>query len=167
MELPALRRFLPLLLVMVPACHGIDVQSSHDPDVDFSKVKTFAFAAAPPQATTVVGDTSLIGMIGAQLEAKGLKRAEQDPDVLVAVHRSLEGSVNTHAWGYEVQGGRIGYYTLQEGTLVVDLVDPKRKTSIWRGTATGAFRADMDQESRRAMLADLLRDMFAEFPPKR
>jgi hypothetical protein len=167
MACKSLRRLLLFLLVAVPACRGIDVRTTHDPEVDFAKLQTYAFAAAPPQATTAVGDTSLIGLIGANLEAKGLRRSDQNPDVLVAVHRSISGSVNTTSLGYEMHGGRMRSYALQEGTLVVDLVDPKRKTSIWRGTATGAFRADQDQESRRAMLSDLLREMFADYPPKR
>jgi hypothetical protein len=163
----ASRCLLPLLLVVAAGCKGIAVQAAHDPQADFSRLRTFDWHSVPVQAQTAVADVSLVDLIGAELTAHGLQRNQQDPDLLVAVHRSLEGQLNTRGWGYEEIGGRMRQYTYQEGTLVIDLVDAKSRRSVWRGTASGAFKFSDDPVAMRDMMTGVLRDMFADFPPAR
>jgi hypothetical protein len=56
---------------------------------------------------------------------------------------------------------------LQSGSLVIDLVSAKTKETVWRSSASGAFRADQLPEERRVFLAQLMDDMFDGFPPHR
>jgi hypothetical protein len=165
----SLRRVLPLLLLVISGCKstGTDVHATFDKQADFTTLHTYAFASVPAAAQTSIGDTSLIEMIAAQLEAVGLSRTDRLPDLLVAVHRSNAGRLNTSGWGYEFHEGRMEHYELQEGTLVIDLVDSKSKESVWRGTANGVFRADMTQTEKRKLATDVLQQMFAGYPPKR
>lgn len=158
---------LPLILALLGGCRGTSVDAAYDETVDFSKVRTFDWLNAPPEAVTAVREASLLAAIEKTILGKGLQRTSDKPDVLVAVHRTIEGSLNTKHSGYEVKDGRLARYTLQEGTLVVDLVSATSKASVWRGTAHGAFRADLLPAEREKLLADLLADMFADFPPKR
>lgn len=154
------------LLPLATACRGISVETSHDPRVDFARLRTFDWAAVPPQATTAVDDASLVGLIGSQLEAEGLQKVDRDPDVLVAVHRSLSGRVHTDVWGYTFESGRIRTHEMEEGTLVVDIVDAVTRQTVWRGLASGAFRVDLLPDERRALLQDILQRMFADYPPR-
>jgi hypothetical protein len=160
-------RRLPWLLLVLAGCHGISVDSTHDDKFDFSKLHTFGWHSVPPQARTAVDDQSLADLLRAELERRGLKLTRESPDVLVAIHRSLEGSLNTKGWGYEISGGRVQHYELQSGTLVIDLVDSSSHKCVWRSTAEGAFKADEDPTLRQQRLADLLREMFDGFPPGR
>jgi len=161
-------RFLLLLgLALTAGCHGISYDSEHDPEVDFTQLHTFEFLAGPPEEQGVERDAVLLGILGEQLVAKGLQRASGQPDLLVAVHRSLEGVVHTKSSGYEVRNGRLSRYDLQEGTLVVDLVLAKTKKGVWRGTATGEYRFDSLPAERREKLTEVMRELFADFPPKR
>jgi hypothetical protein len=149
------------------ACRGISVQSTHDPEVDFARLQTFDWLRPPTDAPTSVSDKAMFDMIAKELEAKGLRRNTAQPDVLVAVHRSIEGTLNTKGSGYEFHEGRLRRYTLQEGTLVVDLIGAATKEAVWRGTATGAFKADSSTEERHETVAAILHDMFADYPPRR
>lgn len=155
------------LLVLLAGCHSISIETTHDPDVDFKTLHTFGWLSVPPQATTAVDDQSLQDLVRAELESKGLQQRQDSPDLLVALHRTVEGSLNTKGWGYEQSGGRMTYYTLQEGELVIDLVDAKSRKNVWRGTASGAFKSDEMRAVRQERLAGLLHDMFAGFPPAR
>ena len=159
-------RLLPLMLALA-GCHSISVDHEYDPSADFTRYQTFDWLSVPPQAQTAVSDVSLQDLIARELVAHGLQQRSQNADLMVAVHRSIQGNLNTTGWGYERTGGQIRHYTLQEGTLVVDLVDPRTHRSVWRGTAEGAFKFSTDPAERQKMMTDVLRDMFADFPPKK
>ena len=156
---------LPLLLSA--ACHSVAVGTTYDDQVDFARLRTFDWLAAPSTAATAVSEETLLEMIGARLQAKGLQRDTARPDVLVAVNRSIEGTLNTRGSGYEFKEGRLRRYTLQAGTLVVDLVLPDAKEVAWCGTAEGAFRSDLLPAERQRLLGELLDEMFAAYPPRR
>lgn len=158
---------LASLFAIATACRGIAVDSTYDPEVDFAPLRTFDWLQPPSDAPTRVSDATMLGLIGAELEAKGLQRNTDKPDLLVAVQRTIEGSLNTKGSGYEWRDGRLQRYELQSGTLVVDLVAANTKQVAWRGTATGAFRFDGTAAERREMLTGVLHDMFASFPPRR
>ena len=160
----ALCRLIPLLLLLCVGCKGVAVESVRDPEVDFSKLRTFDWLPTASAEQITGRGSPLVELLGAELEAKGLKQTKEKPDLLVAVHRTIEGTLNTRSSGYEVKSGRIARYTLQEGMLVVDLVTAADRQSVWRGTATGAFRAEALPEERRAFLSSLLHDLMADYP---
>jgi hypothetical protein len=144
----------------------ISVGSTYDDAVDFSKVHTFAWLEVPPEAVTVVKESVLLRTVEQALIDKGLQRVDNNPDLLLAVHRTIEGSLSTMRSGYEVRNGRINRYPLNSGSLVVDLVSASTKETVWRGTAEGAFRANQTSQEREAMLQKLCAEMFEGFPPK-
>ncbi len=160
---------VPLLLLLSAAgCRSnINVQAVADAEVDLAGLRTYQLMAASPQAATMVSETDLLQMVGDRLDAKGLRRDAQNPDLLVAIHRSVEGVLNTKGSGYEFKDGRMHRYELQSGTLVVDLVLASSREVAWRGTASGAFRFDAVPEERKQLLTEVLDEMFADFPPRR
>lgn len=158
---------LPLLLAAVAGCRGVAVDTTYDPDVDFAPLRTYDWLSLPPMSPTAVKDDTVVGVLEAKLEQKGLRRDKQQPALLIAVQRTIEGSLNTQHSGYEFRDGRMHRYEMQAGTLVVDLVLAKTKESVWRGTASGAFRADQTPAERRTFLNGLIDDMFADFPPRK
>jgi hypothetical protein len=160
------RQLLLCSLTLIAACHSVHVQSTYDSQVDFARMRTFAWVAAPVNSATAVGQTEFYPMIAAELAAHGLSRVDKAPDLLVAVHRMTQGKLSTTGWGYEFREGRLHYYNLQEGHLVIDLIDPYTKVVVWRGSAEGVFKADMGPEERRALATDVLQRMFADFPKK-
>ena len=155
-----------LALSLAASCHSIKVESTFDRQADFARLHTFAWVAAPVNSPSAIGQTDFYPLIAAELAAHGLSRVDKAPDVLVAVHRMTQGKLNTEGWGYEFREGRIQRHTLQEGHLVIDLIDPHTKVVVWRGSAEGVFHADMSAEERRALAMDVLQKMFADFPKK-
>ena len=51
------------------------------------------------------------------------------------------------------------------GTLVVDLVDGKKKDMVWRGIATDTLNPDASPEDREKKLRDVAAQLFAGYPP--
>jgi hypothetical protein len=161
-----LRLLCPLLLTLVAGCHGVSVDTTHADGVDFTQLRTYDWLSLPETSPTAARDQTVVGVLATTLEKKGLQRSQTQPDLLVAVHRTIEGTLSTTDSGYEWRNGRLKSYPLQQGSLVIDMVLPKTKEVVWRGTASGAFRADQTAVERSAFLTDLMTKMFADYPPR-
>ena len=130
-------------------------QDSYDVrrNVNFAEIKTFGFKDTQPMAPvaekTTTFDSPLVverthAAIAAQLESRGLRRADQHPDVYVVARRTYKmdyiyypyGWGAPYAWGY-YGGYNAGYvYEQLRGTLTVDLEDAKTGELLWRGVET-------------------------------
>jgi hypothetical protein len=53
----------------------------------------------------------------------------------------------------------------EEGTLFIDVIDPKRNTMIWRGSATARVTPDLTPEERETRIGEAVRAILAKFPP--
>jgi hypothetical protein len=160
------RSLVGLSLALVAGCSSMSVDSTHADGVDFAALRTYDWLSVPETSPTAPRDETVVGVLATTLEQKGLRRVRENPDLLVAVHRTIEGSLNTENSGYEFKDGRLRRYTLQQGQLVVDLVRAQDKQTVWRGVASGAFRADQTADERRAFLSQLLGEMLADYPPR-
>ncbi len=52
----------------------------------------------------------------------------------------------------------------EEGTLVLDIIDPASGQRYWRGIAEATLSDDDSPEARRKRVAEAIRTMLAEFP---
>jgi hypothetical protein len=74
----------------------------------------------------------------------------------------------TVSWAYMV-GGYTPTQALriyETGTLILDIIDPAKKSAVWRGTATGEIDRENSQEKRLAIIDTLVQNMLKKFPPK-
>jgi len=167
-----------LVLVLVAGCSTISVDTDHDPDGDFANYRTFdwiprsAMKVQDPEFNQLT-DQRIRRAITAQLRAKGIEKADGETDLIVSYHGATRerAEVYTTGWsGYHGYGYWPGYghstvetryYT--EGTLMVDLIDAKRKQMVWRGKATGVVG---DYESQEARISEAVEEMFKRYPPK-
>ena len=140
------------------ACSGIRVTTDYDPSADFSDVRSYAWF---DERSGVQGDradvTSLLdrrvrSAVDAELQRKGIARVDKSAaKVLVSYHLGVETKldVNTVNTGYGY--GRYGRYggisttttvrEYQEGTLLIDVIDPSSKQLVWRGSGQARIRA--------------------------
>jgi Domain of unknown function (DUF4136) len=164
------------------ACSGIRVTTDYDPSADFSDVRSYAWF---DQSSGVQGDradvTSLLdrrvrSAVDAELQRKGLARVDKSAaKVLVTYHLGVEtkldvDTVNT-GYGY----GRYGRYggiststtvrEYQEGTLLIDVVDPSSKQLVWRGSGQARIRQSSSPEEREKRIGEAVKEILADFPP--
>ena len=66
-------------------------------------------------------------------------------------------------------GGRqIDVYQYTQGTLVIDIVDAKTKTLVWRGSATGTVDGQQrSPEEMQQRVNNVVAQIMANFPPKK
>lgn len=177
-----------MLVLVVPlvlsACvAGLRIRHDQAPDADPGAAETFGFFA--PLGTDRDGYVSLLSQrlkaaTRRELQAKGYRFVEEQPDLLVNFGARLDERVRTTvepAGAYGYYGYRRGYYggwvgysqrveSHREGTLNIDVVDPKTMLLIWEGVAVGRVdEATLDDVEERtdAAVVDILR----AFPVRR
>jgi hypothetical protein len=122
-----------------------------DPNLDFSKFKTFAFIGGVENLMMLPVNPELINnrvhrAATREMTAKGLREVQpnQNPDLVVRYWASTSQQVNVATMGnWGPYGAYVGSYwgwmydtvsasSSKEGSLLVDLIDPHSKTLAWR-----------------------------------
>ena len=179
--LPALAALLALLLA---ACTtGPRVRTDADPAADFSQYTTYAFY--DPLAMEESGYTNYLSdrikqSIRREMEARGYRFDESDPDLLVNSQAVIRERADVYSvprmdvqyfYSYRARSyfavpvwydqARVSEYT--EGTLTVDLVDADRNHLVWTGDAIGRVTQESPQERARAA-NEAIAAIFMQFP---
>jgi hypothetical protein len=163
--------------VLLSACESTPrTRSDYDPAADFSAYKTFGFAADQP-GNTGERYTSLImqhlrATSRVEMEKRGYVYTDDNPDLLLDFQLLTQEKVRVDSWGgspywrgrYGAWGGYdvdVRQYT--EGTLLVDLVDARRKQVVWQGVAQGTVtEAKLKKIDERAPV--VMAAIFSEYP---
>ncbi|MHC4493522.1 MAG: DUF4136 domain-containing protein, partial [Planctomycetota bacterium] len=79
-----------LLVAVGCSSSSIEVRSGHDPDFNFSRLKTYGWLAPTESGDERIDDERLRknvrDAVARELEAKGFQLAEQNPDFCVGSH---------------------------------------------------------------------------------
>ena len=156
-----------ILLLTAANAFGQKVTTDSVPGTDWSKYHTYSWGEGTPAEDPIVAQRIVAG-IDAQLAAKGLKKVDSDPDLVVLYHvatdkqKTLNWS-NMGGWGRFGGMGSAQVDTVINGQLKVDLADYKAKQFLWRGTATDTVSGDPQKNAKKIEKA--LTKMFQKFPP--
>jgi len=170
-----------VLCIALPGYAAPAVTSDYDTAADFAALKTFDWMPATGNAA---GDELLVkkirNTVDSQLQAKGCSKAADNPDFLIGMELSGKtvsgGSVGVgmsvgipvgRAGTVSVGGGKRKSRDKQEGTLVIDFVDAKTKSLVWRSTVTDAVDPSATPEQKQKKIDEVIAAMLAQFPPKK
>lgn len=174
--------FIILLIFALAGCSGsTKVHTTYDKKADLSSYKTFDFYEIQEQhlAMKEVNRRRLAMAIELELGRKGIKRSNNNPDLLVNLYSLINRSENTTvnssaAVGYygaaTPYGAGIGvsvsphskyssYYT--QGTVTFDLVDRARNTLVLEGIAK--IEAGEGDDAER-LINYTVKKVFADIP---
>jgi uncharacterized protein DUF4136 len=167
-----MRRYFPMLVfVLLPMLSlAQKVTVEFDQSADFSQFKTFTIRQGRLNSKNPALNSDLVRQkidaeIRNRLTAKGLTEVEARPDLNVryTLGAAQRRQVEAYPAGWRGLGTRIVRVPYAEGTLVLDLRDPKRQALVWRAIAT-------EDKSNATKIADHLEDMVRKsidrYPPK-
>jgi Domain of unknown function (DUF4136) len=154
------------LIAGLMGCAIAEVNTDWNARAQFTKYHTYAWMDTPhmqamQQATLF--DRRLRGSVEEQLTAKGLRKvnATGEADLLLVYHTGVKDKIDVQQWGDFGRQWDIPKY--EQGKLVLDLVDAKRKSLVWRGTATGEVSGGADPSSDK--IPETMQKMFERYPP--
>lgn len=179
---------ITVLLVICGACSTLRVSTDFNPAYDFISMKTYAWldSGEKPGTDARINNDLIVDRVRAAVErtlaAKGYVKTEAvSADFMV----SWFGAINTKLqldsidhfyspYGYGALG-RDPYWgggmrtttarEYEEGTLVVDILDPKQHKLIWRGTGIERLGTNKDPEAVTKRINNAIAAIMADFPP--
>ena len=158
--------------LIIGGCSTISVNQDYDPGYDFLQLKTFGFLPIPEDAGIDQLNANRLGeAIKAELISKGYTLSE-NADFGIALHfgQQTKTSVQSYGYGYGGWWGRPGMGGVDvnqydEGTLLIDFIDMKKKELVWRGTGTGVLSQSPSVEERTENINNAINQILAQFPP--
>ena len=175
------------ITLALTACASVDVRTATSPNVDFLALHTFnvmsqADARAPGAQST--GDPVLVNPISNRVLRDDLVKGfetrgyvlDDHPDFTVAYYASAKQKLDVTYWdygypfypywwggwdpGWDPQAARATQYT--EGTIIVDVIDPRSKELLWRGQ--GVARVSDDEKQYEQDLWKTVTAILDKFP---
>ena len=160
--------------ILLAAITGVaaSVNVDFDHNVDFSHFKTFAFKFADGQKTlekkSPLLHQDILAAITRNLEAGGLEKVDEDPDLYLTYHVTEEQDTTYDTvgigygpgagwgpgwgWGAGAWGSSSStVMTYEEGTLIIDAFSAKTKKGIWRGAGHGILAEKIDKADKQVV----------------
>lgn len=172
----------PALCIALAACATapMDIDFDYDTGANFAALKTFNWTPATGNAAA---DELLVkrirGSVDRGLRAKGRTPSTDNPDFLIAMQLSgrtaYGGSAAVgvsvgipvgRAGRVSVGGGKSKPIEKKEGTVVLDFLDARTKSLVWRATASGAVQPNPSPEEQQKRIDEVVAQMLERFPPK-
>jgi len=161
------------LVLLAPLAFAQTVTYDYDKATDFSRLRTYAWTRGTP-VNDELNHRRIVSAIEAQLASHGLVPvpAGVQPDVLVAYHASFDRNLQVNAFGSGVayrpalRSGSARAEEVLVGSLVVDLIDVRSGSIVWRGIATRDVDTKASPERRDKNVARATEKLFRNYPPR-
>ena len=177
--------FLSIITLLAASCSPVKLASDYDRSADFSTYKTFAFTDATLDLPVNEDYRELLILIvKRELQAKGFRESESNPDVLVnlQVKSQLKGNYRVsggygaypgygygfgypYAWGGTFSTSMINYDSYKDGTLFIDMVDAGRKQLVWQGRGSRTLEEKATEKEREANLTYAVKQILSQYTP--
>jgi hypothetical protein len=179
-------RSLALLIfsLLLTACSSAPkVGTDYDPAFNFASIKSYYLvennsSANPDGPGSGLVDQRATRALQAEMQKRGIPAVSADKaDIILTFHivtqdRTKVTSYNNgyayrpygYGGGYYGAGNQIDVRQYTQGTLLVDLIDPKDKRIVWRGQASAIVK-DRSNEEREALMNSYVEAIFAHMPP--
>jgi len=180
-------RWLAALLVAFMLSFSAQAQKIHvtyDKNLDFSAFKTYGWAPRSAVAHPMLA-ADIVGAIEDELVARGLRKVDSNPDLIVQVYGSVDSDSTFYSNDplYMGTGGVppfdpsmtgpafVGDWgnstvTIHKGDLVVDLIQASAKKLVWRGMAMQNI-SSQNPEKLMSEVNNAISRMFKDYPVKK
>ena len=143
---------LGLALVGLTGCQSISVSTDWDTSRDFSGYQSYAWLPEPPNEPpesarlhNALIDSRVRKAVNSQLAAKGFRYSSiEGADLLFTYYLGLESKIDVNtiytSYGYGYRGwygapqAQTRVTQHEEGTLMLDVLEPHSMSLLWRGT---------------------------------
>ena len=127
-----------------------------------------------------VGDEHIVAAVDNAMTARGLRKVDTEPDLIVSALASTESdlTVTNPSWALVLNSIATGIpsssqaWPVTKGTLLISISDAKTKNGVWRGTATQTLEHGptgdrvRDAKTVEKPINKAVQKMFKKFPPQ-
>jgi hypothetical protein len=180
-----------MLATGVVALAGVKVRADFDKEYDFTKPKTFGWhpdGAGEVKMLQLSGDDPVKLLerfdpvfkdaIATELAKRGLVLAtDGKPDIVIHYYVLIGPNSDSQfrgqfvgavpPWGLpDFAMTTTSFKVYEQGTVVLDLMDAKRKEIVWRGVAEAEINRQKSPAERDTRIRAGIADLLKKFPPK-
>jgi hypothetical protein len=175
-----------LLAGFLVGCSSLRVTTDFAEGTDFSAFRTFQYQESTNSlaVSSPLSHQRIVNAIRGGMVSSGLSEVQENPDVFVTYHGSVDQQTHFHTtysgvnnWNGHWNGSRrnsrgMGFgvassttrpTTVTQGTLVIDVWDATRNAMVWRSVATSALSSNPERSTRT--IHDAVERAFRQFPP--
>ncbi len=179
---------LIMLITLLAGCARVQTGSEIDAGADFTNLHTFAWLTQEdPQSDDIRLNDPRIGQtvrdaVEQVLDRKGYKKAGKDQaDFLVVWFGAIEQKIKKEnidhfyaPYGYStlyrdpaLRGTATGtVLEYEQGSVIIDVLDPKTRTTLWRGSGSGRLVEGQQEQIRLNNLRSSVRKIMQPFPER-
>jgi hypothetical protein len=181
---PSRLRTCLVLSLLTTSAFAQKVKVGYDKSADFSKYKSYAWAAPSTPSSRPLLREMVIGSVDHQLKSRGLARVENNGDLILIGNGGMEYGINQAAgtpilptyggppptldatmWTGATGASVLMAPYVPEGTLILEFVDRGTNKVVWGGTVTQ--KLDVEQKQKSLDLIDKgIAKLLKQFPPK-
>ncbi len=174
---------------MVFGCSTVKVTSDYDAGVDFSEMQTYAWldiATKPGDDVRINNELvkkAVRKAVEKVLHTKGyVKAAGEEADFQItwlgAIDKKIQSDNVSHfyqTYGYGAlqrdpqwsKESNLSSREYEEGTLIIDFLDPVKHRPIWRGAGSEKISGDGTEEEAKRKINRVVAQILQKFPPEK
>ena len=164
-----------MLLASVGCAPSYNVRTMAAPKVTLTEFHTFRLLPTPlprdgripsggddPMVSNSITNRALRASVTSAFVSRGYTTADWMPDFAVAVYASAYEKLDLTQWQYGYPAWPYSWWMrmpqqpmtqYQEGTVVVDVINPQTLDLIWRGSATATLGVDPNENTKELQKA--------------
>jgi len=156
------------MCLTLPAAAGVRVD--HEPGVDFSQYRTFAWKHGTDAARPDV-QRWVLAAVEREMKAAGLRLVhDRRADIYVVTNALADRNVATTAAYGQVLRYDVGVLVSDvvmktKGVLAVDLLVGDSERPVWRAIASEVMQDDINADKLHKKIEKVVKKMFKGFPP--
>jgi hypothetical protein len=163
-------RTAALLLLLAAAYATPTIKVNADKAADFSRYKSYDWVPGLEATAQPVNHVRIMRAVERELEAHGLRKSMESPDLRVSYIAKIEKKIKGQ--GRQVESPYsatpdlrtvVDFKKVEEGTLIVELIDAETKLTVWRGVATQPVPSP---DEVGPVIDRTVTKLLAEYPPK-
>jgi hypothetical protein len=181
-------RLIVLLIAVVLAagCSSVRVTQDYAKGAEFARYQAFAWATPShpesddPRLANPLLHERIHAAVEDGLRARGFRLVNAaEADLLMRYHTAVRSRVEYQRSGVTIgtgyYSGRVGYglaldypygsRDYDEGTLIIDFLDPATGDLVWRGTGVRPLEETPTPERRDEIVRDVVERILAQYPP--
>ena len=173
-----MKKYLIYLMASVVAfsgCSTMDVSVDYDESFNLSKQKTYAIARKTTEGENSLFIDRVTKAIESNLDAKNYTKSGVDAaNILVTFNAKIESKTSTYT-DYQAFGiGRYRYggamisttssYDYEDGTLVIDVINPKTNKIVWRGVGQTEVEHKKTPQEKSEYINSIVTQIMEQFP---
>jgi hypothetical protein len=171
-----------LALTAIAACARLPMTSTHDPNADFTALRSFAWTPGPqrdlgdPRVDQELLDALAREAVEEELRSKGYEKdVSGAPDFLVAYDIGVQDRSSTvrvgPSGGYRQGWSWIGRSapatsSYEQGTLRLRVIDPGNEQVLWQGSVESVVDFKASDEKRGKRVRRAVSQLLRKFPPQ-